>query len=99
MQQLGTNKQLTPMSQSQQAIDSKKKQKRFNLIFDIGIALFLLIVFLLVRPSLMGMITPFVYALVVAFLLNPAVSFFEKRGLNRILSIVIVFLLIAAIMT
>ena len=99
MQQLGTNKQLTPMSQSQQTIDSKKKQKRFNLIFDIGIALFLFIVFLLVRPSLMGMITPFVYALVVAFLLNPAVSFFEKRGLNRILSIVIVFLLIAAIMT
>ncbi len=80
-------------------MDRKQKQKTFNLVIDISMAVFVLVVFLLIRPNLMNVINPFIYGIVFSFLLNPAVSFFDKRGLPRILSILIVFILLAAILT
>lgn len=48
-------------------------------------------------PTLAGMFAPFFFAIVLAYLLNPLVGIFENKGLNRGISVLIVFLAVFAV--
>ena len=48
----------------------------------------------LLKTATTGLFLPIVLSLIVAFLLDPAVQYFEKRKINRTLSIFIVYLII-----
>ncbi|MCW8858601.1 MAG: AI-2E family transporter [Deltaproteobacteria bacterium] len=51
----------------------------------------------LLKTATAGLFLPILLSLIVAFLLDPAVQFFEKKKLNRTLSIFIVYLLLTAV--
>lgn len=80
-------------------MDQKQAHRRYSILIDAGLWLVVLFIFIAVRPNLFSVITPFVYALVLAYLLNPAVSFLQKKGLHRILAIVIVFLVVVLVLS
>lgn len=46
------------------------------------------------RGTVADVIMPFVYSLVFAYLLDPIVDFFERKGIKRVLSVIIVYLII-----
>lgn len=48
--------------------------------------------------TILGIISPFFIGLVIAWLLDPIVSFVNKKGINRVLSTSIVFVLLIAIL-
>lgn len=66
--------------------------KNKKIIFDALLFIFAAIVLFLVRDNLRSIITPFIYALVLAYLLNPLVNFLERKELNRIIAILLVFI-------
>lgn len=74
-------------------------KKRINLIFDLSLLAFVLIILFFIRKNIMSVISPFLYALVIAYLMDPLVSFLERKGIKRVLAILLVFILIAAIIT
>ena len=53
--------------------------KNKKIIFDALLFIFAAIILFLVRDNLRSIITPFIYALVLAYLLNPLVNFLEKK--------------------
>ncbi len=73
------------------AIPGKKK------LFDIGMILLAAVLLMIIYKPLGRVINPFIYALVLAYILNPLVNFLEKRKMNRIVAILIVFLLLFGI--
>lgn len=68
-------------------------------MLDMGLLLIFLLVFFSVRGSVNNVITPFIYALVVAYLLNPAVKMLEKRKIKRGWAILIVFIFIISLLS
>ncbi|MDQ2084860.1 AI-2E family transporter [Herbivorax sp. ANBcel31] len=66
------------------------KSKR-HILMDIGLFLFLLIFIIILGQSFISIIRPFIYALVVAYILNPVVNSIEKRKVKRVFAILIVF--------
>lgn len=69
------------------------------LILDIILIALALVVLFLVRHNIRNVITPFVYALVVAYLLNPLVNYLESKKIKRPWAILIVFLSIFAMIS
>lgn len=65
------------------------------LIYVIGIIIIYLI--FTIRVKLLSILNPFILAIVLAYLLNPIVNFVENKGVKRILSVLIVYLLFIAI--
>ena len=66
--------------------------KNKKIIFDALLFTFVAIILFLVRDNLRSIITPFIYALVLAYLLNPLVNFLERKELNRIIAILVIFI-------
>ncbi|HHX18641.1 MAG TPA: AI-2E family transporter [Clostridium sp.] len=73
------------------------KSKRY-ILMDIGLLLCALVVIIILGQSFMSVVRPFIYALVLAYILNPIVSFIEKRKIKRVFSILIVFLSISILL-
>jgi predicted PurR-regulated permease PerM len=73
------------------AMPGKKK------LFDIGLVLLAVILAAIIYKPLGNIINPFVYALVLAYILNPLVKALEKRKIKRIWAILMVFILLFAI--
>lgn len=65
--------------------------------FDLVAFIVVLTVFFLVRKPLESMINPFIYALAAAYILDPLVKLLEKKGLKRILAILLIFAAIGGI--
>src|SRR5690554_4829965 len=63
-------------------------------IFDIAIIVFVIIAFIFIRKPFFNIINPFVYALIVSYLLNPLVKLIEKQKIKRIYAILLVFIII-----
>jgi predicted PurR-regulated permease PerM len=72
----------------------KKRKRIINILLLIASLIFLF----LVRLHLKSVLTPFIYALILAYVLNPLVSIIERKT-SRIPAILIVFLGITAIMS
>ncbi|HCT97286.1 MAG TPA: hypothetical protein DIC28_01975 [Aerococcus urinaeequi] len=53
-------------------------------LFDIGLVLLGIVIIAYIYNPLRNIINPFIYALVLAYLLNPAVKLLEKNKVNRI---------------
>lgn len=72
---------------------NKRRLLMLNLIvlFVIGIIIYF------IWPTFAGMFSPFLIAIILAYLLNPLVGFLERKGLNRIFSVVLVFVLVVAV--
>ena len=73
------------------AMPSKKR------IFDMGLILLGIIILVIIYKPLGKVINPFIYALVLAYLLNPIVKLLEKRKIKRIWAILIVFVVLFSI--
>lgn len=66
-------------------------------IMDIVLIVLAIIAFIFIRRPLFNVINPFIYALVVAYLLDPFVKMLEKRKIKRIWAILIIFLIIVSL--
>lgn len=75
------------------AIPGKKK------LFDIGLVLLGIVAIAYIHNPLRNIINPFIYALVLAYLLNPLVKLLEKRKIKRVWAILIVFVLLLFIIS
>lgn len=73
--------------------------KNKKMVLDIIVGVFLIVILILIRGSFLAVITPFVYAMVLSYLLNPAVNFLEKKKVKRPYAILLVFFLIFFVMT
>lgn len=73
------------------AMPGKKK------LFDIGMILLVVVLIMVIYKPLGRVINPFIYALVLAYILNPLVKLLEKRKIKRIWAILIVFLVLFGI--
>ncbi|HEY5556914.1 AI-2E family transporter [Acetobacterium sp.] len=71
--------------------------KKRHLIINAIVILIIGILFLTIWPTLIGMFMPFLMAIILAYLLNPLVGFFERRGFNRGISVLIVFVIVLAV--
>ncbi|KNZ43283.1 AI-2E family transporter [Acetobacterium bakii] len=68
--------------------------KKRLLIINIIVVLVIGILIFMIWPTFKGMISPFFIAVILAYLLNPLVGSFERRGFNRGLSVLIVFVVV-----
>ncbi len=73
--------------------------KRKGLVLDVIIGMGLVLAFFIFRKNLSNVIAPFVYGLVVSYLLNPAVNFLERKKIKRPLAILMVFVMIFLIIS
>ncbi|MDR5658451.1 AI-2E family transporter [Serpentinicella sp. ANB-PHB4] len=73
--------------------------RKRNVLLDVLLFSIVAILIFLIRDNIMNVVTPFIYALVVAFLLNPIVNLIERKGIKRIFAILIVFLVIILIIS
>lgn len=84
-----------------QYIDTKNRiniGKRQIVYFILLLICLVFIIVLFQAGSLMyEMLSPFLFAIILAYTLNPLVSYIEKKGIKRLWSIFIVYFLIAAI--
>jgi predicted PurR-regulated permease PerM len=71
--------------------------KRILLILNGIVVLIIGLIIFGIWPTLISMFTPFLVAIILAYLLNPLVGIFEKIGLNRGFSVIIVFIIVLAI--
>ncbi|MGL4606814.1 MAG: AI-2E family transporter [Eubacteriaceae bacterium] len=72
-------------------------EKKRILLINLIVVLVIGVLAYLIWPTLAGMFSPFLFAIVLAYLLNPLVGIFEKRGLNRAVSVLVVFILVIAV--
>lgn len=77
------------------AVISRNKPAIFDLIVFAVIALSIY----LIRGDIAKVITPFIYGLILAYLLNPLIKLLEKKLKNRIVVILLVFLAFAGVIT
>ena len=68
-----------------------------DLLIDLSLLLFAFILLWLIRGNIIEVVGPFIVSLVIAYLLDPLVLFFQRRKLSRIISIIIVFVIILAV--
>lgn len=73
--------------------------KNKKLALDIMLFFVIVAILFYVRGSLFDVITPFVYAMILSYLLNPAVNFLEKKKMKRPFAILLIFVLIFLILT
>lgn len=61
----------------------------------IKIILFIIVIFILykLRGILLNILNPFLISALLAYLLNPAVEFFEKREMSRINSVILIYII------
>ncbi len=82
-------------------VENKNKiriKKKYFLIFFIGILLFLLLVMVYkYRSFLWKILMPVLWAIVLAYLLNPIVQKIEKRGFSRLWSVALIYISMAVI--
>src|SRR5659263_760464 len=71
--------------------------KKRLLIINCIVVLVIGILFFIIWPTLSGMFMPFLMAIVFAYLLNPLVGIFERRGFNRGISVLIVFVVVLVV--
>ncbi len=77
------------------AVISRNKPAIFDLIVFAVIALSIY----LIRGDIANVITPFIYGLILAYLLNPLIKLLERKIKNRIVVILLVFLAFAGVIT
>jgi predicted PurR-regulated permease PerM len=70
----------------------KIMQNKKYLAIDLAFAVLAVGLFLILGRFVTNVIAPFVYALVLSYLLDPVVKFMEKRKIKRIWAIIIIFL-------
>jgi predicted PurR-regulated permease PerM len=75
--------------------DSIKKKRL--LILNLIVILIIGGIAYVLWPTFAGMFMPFLTAIILAYLLNPLVGLLEGKGLNRVLSVIIVFILMLAV--
>ncbi len=68
-----------------------KNKRTITLVLILALAAFLLYT---VRRSLMGTLSPFLYAAVISYLLNPLINFLERKGVRRFWSSLLTVLFI-----
>ncbi|MDF2521059.1 MAG: hypothetical protein K0R84_1687 [Clostridia bacterium] len=66
-------------------------------LFYIAAAAVILYILFVNRTTVSSILKPFIYSLIFAYLLDPIVDFFETKGLRRILSVIIVYLILIAL--
>lgn len=72
------------------------KVNKLKLFYSIAAVVILYILFTN-RTTISSILKPFLYSLIAAYLLDPIVDFFEAKGVRRILSVIIVYLIIIAL--
>ncbi|WP_087677521.1 AI-2E family transporter [Garciella nitratireducens] len=72
----------------------KRRRNLFFLII-IGVLFFMLIFH--IRKELISILSPFIWSIIFAYLLNPIVNFLETRKINRSLSILLTYLTLISI--
>lgn len=70
-----------------------------DLLVDLSLLLLAFIFLWVIRRNIIEVIGPFIISLVIAYLLDPLVLFFQRRKLSRIMSIIIVFVIILAVVS
>ncbi|SHE28147.1 AI-2E family transporter [Alkalibacter saccharofermentans] len=70
----------------------KIMQNKKYLAIDLTFAVLAVGLFLILGRFIINVMAPFVYALVLSYLLDPVVKFMEKRKIKRIWAIIIIFL-------
>lgn len=68
-----------------------------RLSFAWGIALCAVLLLWLNRAPIMSAAVPFIFAIILAYLLNPLVDFFESRRIHRVVAILMIYLAVGAI--
>ncbi|HCX64205.1 MAG TPA: hypothetical protein DHN33_03235 [Eubacteriaceae bacterium] len=63
-----------------------------RLLLDIGIAAAMVLFFMWIKDGVFNIINPFVYALILAYMLNPLIALLERKKVKRIYGIILVFL-------
>ncbi len=77
-----------------------ERYKEIGVIIWSYIGILILVIFFLYILSLISSILlPFVYAMALVYILRPFVNFFEKKGLNRAVSLILIYLVLALIVT
>lgn len=76
----------------------EQKQKRFNHLLDLALAALVIVLLIQVHQSILAVIAPFFYALILAYLINPLINWLSVHKVPRLLAIALVFLLILGIL-
>lgn len=76
-----------------------QKQKYLNILLDTALAALVIFLMFQVHHSVLAVISPFFYALILAYLINPLVRWLARHKIPRLLAIILVFLLILGILT
>ncbi|PHS35453.1 MAG: AI-2E family transporter [Alkaliphilus sp.] len=74
-------------------VDVGKKEITYYIII-IFTSLVLILMFE-IRAVLFSILSPFIFAMILAYILSPAVKFVEKRGVSRLLSVLLVYISIS----
>ena len=74
-------------------------QRITRVVIAWGVGLFALIVLWLYRAPLGSAATPFLLAIILAYLLNPLVDFFEDRRIPRVIAIFMIYIAVGALIT
>src|SRR5690554_6668572 len=76
-----------------------QKQKYLDILLDTALAALLSFPRFQVHHSVLAVISPFFYALILAYLINPLVRWLARHKISRLFAISLVFLLILGILT
>ncbi|NIR48528.1 AI-2E family transporter [candidate division KSB1 bacterium] len=85
------------MDESTQSLTIKFRPRALRKVAKWGLVLLLGALLLYILPILKAVFSVLIIALFLAFLLDPIVNFFENRGLDRLLALVLVFAMILLI--
>lgn len=72
--------------------------KKRLLIANVIIVFICILIAAFIWPTFSGMFMPFFMAIILAYLLNPLVKMFERKGLKRGLSVLLVFLIVLLVL-
>ena len=75
-----------------------KKREFFNKLIKCGILLLVLLLAIKYRILLFDVMSPFLISALLAYLLNPIIQFLEKKGLKRIHSVILVYIIFLCIL-
>lgn len=81
--------------------DKKFEITRKHIIITVLSALVILLLYYIFNDSsqVAGLISPVLYSIAFAYLLNPFVNFFEKKGISRVWGTLLIYLLLGAFVT
>ncbi len=72
-------------------------KKKWQLLFLIIIGILFFILIFRIRGELMEILSPFIWSIIFAYLLNPLVNFLQEKKVNRSLAILITYLLLTGV--